>query len=214
MSKAIYIFSGLGADERVFQFINFFEQKPVFIHWTDPLPDETLESYAARISFKITAPNPVLIGLSFGGIMAVEVAKIIRPQKIILISSVQSKKEIPFIYKFAGRLKLHKLVPAAMMKKANFITYWLFGIKGNEEKKMLAAILNTTDTVFLSWAIDKILTWKNKSATDNLVQIHGTKDRLFPVYKKAKVVVEQGGHFMIVNRAQEISNILQEELDK
>lgn len=202
MSKAIYIFSGLGADERVFQFINFFDHKPVFINWIDPLPKETIESYAARISSKITAPNPVLIGLSFGGIMAVEVAKIIKPEKVILISSVQSKKEIPFVYKLAGALKLNKLMPATLMKKVNFITRWLFGIKSDAEKK------NATDPVFLSWAINKILTWKNKSKTENLIRIHGTADRLFPSYKNADVIVKDGGHLMVLNKSAEISQIL------
>ena len=214
MSKAIYIFSGLGADERVFQFINFFEHKPVFINWIDPLRNETIESYAARISSKITAPNPVLIGLSFGGIIAVEVAKIIKPEKIILISSVQSKDEIPFIYRLAGMLRLHRIMPAAVMRKANFITYWLFGIKSDAEKKILAAILKATDPVFLSWAIDKILTWKNKSKTENLIQIHGTQDRLFPSYKSADVIIKGGGHLMVLNRAEEVSCFLHDALKK
>ncbi len=214
MSKAIYIFSGLGADERVFQFIDFFEYKPVFINWIDPLRNETIESYAARISSKITAPNPVLIGLSFGGIIAVEVAKIIKPEKIILISSVQSKDEIPFIYRLAGMLRLHRIMPAAVMRKANFITYWLFGIKSDAEKKILAAILKATDPVFLSWAIDKILTWKNKSKTENLIQIHGTQDRLFPSYKSADVIIKGGGHLMVLNRAEEVSCFLHDALKK
>jgi len=208
LSKAIYIFSGLGADERAFQFINFFEHKPVFINWIAPLRNESIESYAARISSKITAPNPVLIGLSFGGIMAVEVAKIIKPEKIILISSVQSKDEIPFIYKLAGALRLHKMMPATIMRKVNFITCWLFGIKSNAEKKILAAILKDTDPIFLSWAIDKILSWKNGSRTENIFKIHGTKDRLFPSYKNADGIVSGGGHLMVLNKAEEISLIL------
>jgi pimeloyl-ACP methyl ester carboxylesterase len=212
LSKAIYIFSGLGADERAFQFINFFEHKPVFINWIAPLRNESIESYAARIALKITEPNPVLIGLSFGGIMAVEVARIIKPEKVILISSVQSKNEIPFIYRLAGMLRLHRIMPAVLMRKANFITYWLFGIKSNAEKKILTAILKDTDPVFLGWAIDKILSWKNESRTRNLFKVHGTKDRLFPFYKNADVIISGGGHFMVLNKAEEVSRVLQEEI--
>lgn len=208
MSKSIYIFSGLGADERAFQFINFFEHKPVFINWIAPLKNESIEDYAARISAKITGPNPILVGLSFGGIMAVEVAKIVKPSKVILISSVQRKDEIPFIQRLAGMLRLHRLMPAGMMQKANFITYRLFGMETDADKKMLADILQATDPAFLAWAIDKILSWKNTSGTENLVQIHGTKDRLFPVYKNAAAVVEGGGHLMVLNRAEEVSDIL------
>lgn len=214
MSKVIYIFSGLGADERAFQLINFFEHKPVFINWIAPLRNESIEGYAARISSKITAPNPVLLGLSFGGIMAVEVAKIIKPEKVILISSVQSKNEIPFIYRLAGMLRLHRIMPDTVMRKANFITYWLFGIKSNAEKKILAAILKDTDPVFLGWAIDKTLSWKNESKTTNILKIHGTKDRLFPFYKNADAIISGGGHLMVLSKAEEVSSVLREEIKK
>lgn len=208
MSKTIYIFSGLGADKRAFQFINFYEHKPVFINWITPLHNESIESYAARISSTITAPNPVLIGLSFGGIMAVEAAKLIRPEKVILISSVRSKNEIPFIYKFAGGLSLHKMMPAALMKKVNFITCWLFGIKSNAEKKILSAILKDTNPDFLSWAIDQILRWKNEWKAENIIQVHGTADKLFPSYKNADVIISGGGHLIVLSKAKELSHIL------
>ena len=100
------------------------------------------------------------------------------------------------------------MMPATIMRKVNFITCWLFGIKSNAEKKILAAILKDTDPIFLSWAIDKILSWKNGSRTENIFKIHGTKDRLFPSYKNADGIVSGGGHLMVLNKAEEISLIL------
>ncbi|MGB4775107.1 MAG: alpha/beta hydrolase, partial [Daejeonella sp.] len=106
----IYIFSGLGADERVFQTLDFSGLKVTFIHWLTPHKAETIEVYAKRLTSQITINKPVLIGLSFGGIMAVEVAKQINTEKIILIASAKIRQEIPFYYRFAGKLSLHKLI--------------------------------------------------------------------------------------------------------
>ncbi len=58
--------------------------------WIEPLKNESLKNYAQRISNKITSDNPTLIGLSFGGILAVEISKILKLQKVILISSAKT----------------------------------------------------------------------------------------------------------------------------
>ena len=99
--KTVYVFSGLGADERVFHKIDFSGYDVHFIKWITPQKNESIESYALRLTSQITKPLPVLIGLSFGGMMAVEVAKHIATEKIILISSAKSKNEIPFYFRTA-----------------------------------------------------------------------------------------------------------------
>jgi hypothetical protein len=45
----IYLFSGLGADERVFQHLDISGHEHVFVKWVIPKTDETIESYAARL---------------------------------------------------------------------------------------------------------------------------------------------------------------------
>ena len=138
--KEIYIFSGLGADQRVFQKIDFSGFNPVFIKWKIPLENESTASYANRLTEQITNERPILIGLSFGGIMAVEVAKLIKAEKIILIASVKTKNDIPFYYRLAGLLRIHKIIPVKFFKKNNFLTNWFFGVENAEEKKLLKRI--------------------------------------------------------------------------
>jgi esterase/lipase len=48
-----------------------------------------LDDYAKRIAKKIKRENPVLIGVSFGGILVQEMAKHINTRKVIIISSVK-----------------------------------------------------------------------------------------------------------------------------
>jgi len=76
MSEAhIYILSGLGVDRRVFNKMNFKGLNLTYLDWIAPLPTESISCYALRLSAKITTERPILIGLSFGGMIAMEIAK-------------------------------------------------------------------------------------------------------------------------------------------
>jgi hypothetical protein len=142
--------------------------------------------------------------------IAIEIAKQIDYQQVILISSAKTKTEIPIIYRISGRLKLHKLVPIRLFKQANILTYWFFGMNSKAEKKMLKGILHDTDSTFLKWAIDAILNWKNEIIIDKLVHFHGDNDRILPIKNIENVdfIIPNGGHLMVFNRADVINNVL------
>lgn len=204
--KKIYVLSGLGADKRVFKYLDFSSCEVTFIDWIIPLDKETIEEYAKRLSKQITSPKPIIIGLSFGGMMAVEIGKLLETEKIIVIASAKTKNEIPFYYKLAGSLKLHKLLPTKLMKQANIFSYWLFGISSTEDKKLLSAILHDTDEAFLKWAIEIIVTWKNNYIPINTKHIHGTWDRILPIrFVKCDIRIQSGGHFMTINKFEQLN---------
>jgi pimeloyl-ACP methyl ester carboxylesterase len=207
--KDIYLFSGLGADKRAFQKLDLSGYKTNFIEWVIPEKKENIEHYAQRLLSQIKSNKPILIGVSFGGMMAVEVGKHIDTEKIILISSAKSKKEIPFYFRITGALRLYKLLPSAVLKNPNFVFHWLFGINTKSEKDLLREIIKDTDPVFLFWAIRKISFWSNQTNHKNLHHIHGTEDRILPFrFLKADFIIKGGGHFMILNRAKELTEIL------
>ena len=209
----VYIFSGLGTDERVFQYIDFSGFTVHYIKWVTPLKAETIQSYAKRITEQIHVHIPILIGVSFGGMMAVEVAKLIAVDKIILISSAKTRHELPFYYRLAGILQFHKLLPARLLKYPNRFAYWLFGAKTRLDKDLLAAILRDTDKDFLRWAIDVIAKWNNEYKHTDLIHLHGTADKIFPYrFIKGAIPVQAGGHFMIVDKAELLTTMLRKFL--
>ncbi len=213
MTKELYVFSGLGADERVFQRLDFSGFSTTFIKWVVPQENETIEHYSTRLLDQITTTKPTLIGLSFGGLIAVEVAKQIDTEKVILIASVKTKSEIPFYYRFAGHLRIHRLLPTRLLKKSNLMTNWFFGTSSTFDKKLLKQILNDTDTTFLKWAIDKVARWTNQTQTKNIFHIHGTSDRILPFkYIDCNSIIKNGGHLMTINKAEELNNVLRREL--
>jgi len=211
LTKELYIFSGLGADESVFQRLDFSGVSTTFIKWAVPLDNEPIENYATRLLDQITTTKPILIGLSFGGMVAVEVAKQIDTEKVILIASAKTKKEIPFYYRFAGKVGLHKLLPTRLLKSSNFITNWFFGTSSKFDKQLLKQILSDTDPTFLKWALDKVVRWKNQTQTKNLFHIHGTSDRILPFkYINCHAPIKNGGHFMTLNKSDELNLLLRQ----
>ena len=207
--KTVYVFSGLGADERVFHKIDFSLYNVHFVQWIAPKKNETIEDYSLRLAAQITTENPILVGLSFGGMMAVEVSKHISTEKIIIISSAKSKNEIPFYFRLAGKLGVTKIIPAKALIKVNLFTNWFFSNRTVEDKKMLSAILNDTDPAFLKWAINTIATWQNTYSPQNLYHIHGDADRILPYkFVTCHETIKEGAHLMIVNRSAEVNELL------
>lgn len=208
----IYCLSGLGADERAFQHFNIKDVELVHVPWIDFIENESLASYAKRL-FDATNPedNYNLIGLSFGGMIASEWEKIKSPKKLFLISTISDKRELPCFLKVAGKLNLHKIIPMSILSSPNFIIYYLFGIKNDENKKIFQLILRGTDPKYLRGAMNSILNWSNNSVSTG-IRIHGDNDKLLPMTGKIDYVIEGGGHMIVLNEADQISRIIEGEM--
>ncbi|HEX2683975.1 MAG TPA: alpha/beta hydrolase [Ferruginibacter sp.] len=210
----IYFFSGLGADKRVFAKLQLPATWNIeYVEWIPNLEDEALENYCKRLSAQIDTSQPSsFVGLSFGGIIAIEISKFIKPDKIIIISSVSTKSELPmdWLGKFLlQKCKLFKLIPRSAFNKPNRVLHWLFETKTEDEKKLLDQVIKDTPPDFAKWALGNILNWKNETRPSNLLHIHGSADRIFPIKKtKADIRIEGGGHLMVYSQAEQVSKIL------
>ena len=213
--KNIYCISGLGADERVFQKLQFEGYQPIHICWLEPEKGESIADYARRLTTQIKSERPILIGLSFGGIIAIEMAKQIDTEKVILISSTKDRQEVPFYFKIFRWLPIYQLLPAKLILWfARLLASWFFSLETVAERKLFRAILFDTNARFMKWAMHQVVTWKNELIPNNTFHIHGTSDRIFPYqFVHEDFSVEHGGHFMIMNRAERISNLIQKIVD-
>ncbi len=211
----IYFISGLGADRRMFKKLTLpAHLKIKYIDWIPQLKNESLTNYAHRLLLQIDTSEPFqLVGLSFGGIIAIEISKIIKPEQTIIISSVSTRGQIPWYYKFAEQLKLQLLLPGSFLKFSNSITFWFLGAKAVGQRELLKQILIDTDGNFLKWAIGKIARWDNKIKIKNLYHIHGTADKILPIkFIEPDQIISGGGHLMVYDRFEEISHILTERI--
>jgi pimeloyl-ACP methyl ester carboxylesterase len=205
-----YFISGLGADKRAFYKIQLPPgYQPVYLDWIMPVANESFQDYANRFS-KLIQPGEdfILIGLSFGGMVASEIAKIIAPKKLIIISSLGCYNELPWYFKLGGKLQLHKILPPGFYKQATLLNR-LMGTGNKEMKAIVYSYVRNTDPGFIRWSLDIIVNWSHTERLANLIHIHGSNDHLIPCkYVKANYVVEKGGHLMVLNKAGEVNRIL------
>lgn len=185
----------------------------MYLPWLTPIKYETIQQYAKRMAKDIKDQNPILLGLSFGGMMAIEISKIIQPQQVILISSIQSFIQLPRWMKWAGKLKLNKAFPMRSYKILAPIQNSKMGVETKEDIDMVSHYRKNVSPAYLDWAIHEVLNWQNNWQPVNIHHIHGDADKIFPLKKISQLhamhIIKGGGHFMVYNRSAEVTKAIQ-----
>jgi len=204
MSKIpVYFMPGLAASTSIFERIRLPESEfeMMFLEWQIPREKETLQEYAKRMTEKIVHENPVLIGVSFGGILVQEMARFITARKVIIISSVKSNLEFPKRMVLAKKTKAYKLIPLSLVENIESLAKFSFGKKVNERLKLYEKFLSVRDKGYLDWAIEQVILWDRTVVNTDVVHIHGDADDVFPIKNiKDCIVVTGGTHVMILNK--------------
>jgi pimeloyl-ACP methyl ester carboxylesterase len=207
--KEVYFITGLGADNRSFKFLDLSFCEPVFIQWVLPMPYESLSSYAERLFAQINDEQATIVGLSFGGMLATEIAKNHPQTKVIIIASAKTYKEIPAYLRFWRHFPIYKLHSQKVKNYSGQFVLSILGSKGEAQKKLQRDILKDSDPTFTKWAMDAIVNWRNTIVPKNITHIHGSADKLLPYrYVKADYTIAGGEHVMIMDVADEVSALL------
>jgi pimeloyl-ACP methyl ester carboxylesterase len=208
----IYFIPGLGADKKIFRSIRVPQgNKAYYIEWIKPLKNETLQSYSYRLAEQMDTSQPyVIVGLSFGGMLATEIVNRYPLGKMIILSSVPSSGDLPFYYRIAGKINMQKVIPISLMKSAALMKR-LFTAETAEQKAYLRMAIREVDTSFIRWALDAIVKWRGKVANADYVHIHGSRDAILPIrFCKPTHILKGGGHLVILTRNNEISEIIKD----
>lgn len=209
----VYAISGLGADERVFKHLEDLGLKFTHLPWVEIHENDTIESYAARYWSHYELPESAqIVGLSFGGMVGAEMAKAHEHVKLVQISSALHRSDLPGVLKIPGLSKLNAKFPHKMLSGSPFINHAVFGIKGDENKEVLDAILKDMDFDFFKNAANAILNWKGVDAPINVKRIHGSTDLILPPIKGAYDKLMKGGHFMLMDDPETVAAFLREHL--
>jgi hypothetical protein len=202
----LYCISGLGADKRVFNYLKL-NAETIALDWIKPNANEDIEDYSKRLSASIDTNEPFgILGVSFGGLIATEISKQINPEITILISSAETKNELRTLFKLAGHSGILKLLPEKLFDIPRPIAKWLFG---TDKTELLYSILDDTDLKFSKWAVQALTKWENKTRLKNKLKIGGENDKLIPPQDSFdSITIKNGEHFMIVDKANEISELI------
>ena len=199
----VYLMPGMAANPLIFEGLDLPENFVIHnLEWLLPEKKESLNSYCKRLSAGIRGSNIILIGVSFGGIIVQEISKIISVKKTIIISSVKTKKELPFMMTIGKNTGLYKYVPVNWIDNVESLAKFVFGPSIKKKIGLYRKYLSVRDEHYLRWCIDKIINWDNEKVPKNLIHIHGSLDLVFPsVYISNAILVKNGTHAMILRRA-------------
>lgn len=207
----IYLMPGLAANSVIFENLKLNNKKYKLhrLDWIKPRKNEEFLSFCKRISKKIEHKHPILLGVSFGGIIMQEIDSFIEAKKVIIVSSVKSENEFPKVFKIARDYKLmnylesNNVLPFGMFD--NFIKLSI-KLKANKLYKGIdraERYLTERDQEYLEWAVKNLLNWTQKQIRHDLIHIHGDNDKVFPIENiKECIIIKGGGHEMIINRAK------------
>jgi pimeloyl-ACP methyl ester carboxylesterase len=207
----LILLPGMAADERLFAPQRVAFPRLLVPAWIEPLSQEPLRSYAARLARQVDPGRLCVVGgASFGGIVALEMAAHLRARACVLISSVRSPGELPGWYRL--------LRPAAVLGPATL--GWLAGLIAGASAPSLPRDvawrlrrLSGPEAAFLRWASWAVLAWQpsREARRVQVYQIHGSADRTFPVrYTRADIVVPKGGHLLPLTHPQAVNELLRQ----
>lgn len=201
----VYFMPGMAANPSIFENIALpkdkFEQH--LLEWFIPEQGMTLSEYAVEMNKNIVHENPVLLGVSFGGMLVQEMAKYIPIKKTIIVSSVKSTSELPKKMTFAKYTKAYKLLPTGLVNNVELLAKYAFGETITKRLKLYEQYLSIRDKHYIDWSLDQIINWDQQDCPERLVHIHGEKDPVFPIGNvKDCITVKNGTHTMIIHRAK------------
>lgn len=216
MSTPLYAIPGMGVDERLYADLQIRNHELRVLRWIEPRKKESLPSYALRLAEQIDTSKPfALMGVSFGGMCAVEIAKVHAPQTLILISTCKARHELPPWVRVARYLpQLHRLFSERFIATLALRNRWIFGILPGEQTRVFGDMLQKNPPRYFRETISAVMRWDNETVPENCVHFHGDADRLLPFrFVRSAQRIPQGTHVMVMNDAPTLSRLIAEALE-
>ncbi len=213
----VYYMPGLAASSLIFERIELPQDQfdCFLLDWFIPEIDESLQSYAKKMSKLIVHNNSVLIGVSFGGILVQEMAQFVNPKKVIIISSIKCNNELPQRMKIVKLTKAYKMVPTGLLENVELLSKYVLGDLLKQRFKLYERYLKMKDKSYLDWAIKQVVCWDRTIIDPNIIHIHGDADEVFPAKNiKNFINVKGGTHMMILNRFRWFNQHLPDIINK
>ena len=207
----VYLIPGQGADYRLFNQLKLGDKyDTVHIQFTTPPRKCSLSDYAQILLEQVdSSENFILIGVSIGGMIAVEMSEIIKPLQTIVISSAKCRQELPHRYRFMRFFPLNKLTPKSFYKIGAQIAQPIVEPDRKIGKEVFKAMLKDKKPLFFKRTANMIINWKRKTYSDGIIHIHGNNDHTIPLRKvKADYIIKKGSHMMVYTKGEEINELL------
>jgi pimeloyl-ACP methyl ester carboxylesterase len=211
----IHTVPGVAADPRIFSKLHLSGHQLVH-HELPPMQQAAaIADYAKALAKHIGSDEHVLLGMSMGGMIVQELAALTKPRSVIIISSWKGPHEMPGALKALRGTHPQKVVTPKFLERVKPLLYWQLGAMNDEDRSLIDSFLILMPIEQIKHQLDASLNWNGPfSPVSPLIHIHGDNDHLMPIaHIKEPIVIRDGGHLMIFNKAEEISAIIQQHLD-
>jgi hypothetical protein len=212
---SIYLFPGQGSDKRIFDSLTFdTTYNVVNISYITPEKRTSLEQYARILSAQIdTTGKYILIGVSLGGMICTEINEMMKPEKVIIISSAKNRTELPFRYRFQKVIPIYRIIPARLLLCGAKILQPIVEPDRNQNKSTFKSMLSAKDPKYIKRTIEMIIKWKRTSNSKKIIHIHGNNDHTIPIRNvNCNFIIDHGSHMMTLTRFEQINDTLSQIL--
>lgn len=213
----LILFSGLGADGRLFRELRCPGLSLVTPPHIDPEEGESLPAYARRLADRLgIGAADAVGGASFGGFIAAEIAAQRPCAGLVLIGSALSPRGIPAALSIVA--KLSNRVSDVALRKAFQVDPSLVSLVEplpQPHRELLMDMFRNASMALLRRGANMIFHWKGvKKPPCPVHRIHGAKDRVICA-RPAEVdeMVKGGGHLLTFSHPERVSRFIVTRLE-
>lgn len=214
----IFLFSGLGADARLFERLAIPGWDVTTLPFLDPEPGEDLPRYAMRVvAMQGLGATEVIGGASFGGMVAAEIARQQGAACLVQLGSALAASQIPFYLRWSE--PLGRLLPARLLERImrNYPSRWHCGPIDAESFGLIRRMTAEASFELLQRGSRCMTTWRGiESLPCPLYAMHGARDRLvrpppawrFMAGRDRLQLLHDAGHMLTLTHAHHVSAFL------
>ena len=213
------LFSGIGIGPQLYGPQRDLRARVITPEWIEAREGESLAQYARRMAQDIgpgRADAPLYLGgVSFGGMIALESARVLNPQGVFLIGSCYSHRQLSPPVRLVGRMVPH--MPPALIALSLLPAPLMFRVVGRpdrDQRRVLLDLVRHPNVPQIRWGARAIMEWEFAGPPPFPVhQIHGTDDLIVPLSGvKPDAVVPGAGHIVNLTHPVVVNQFLTERM--
>jgi pimeloyl-ACP methyl ester carboxylesterase len=213
--RRLILFSGMGADSRLFRSIRIPEAEIVAPNYTDPREGETLSQYAARMADGLNIqPADVVGGASFGGMVAGEIARQRPVAGLILLGTCVDPARLPPSYRWVERAG--RFIPDSVLGLRSWRLWvrWCLAPLTRDAETCLIEMAVTHPTAQIREFGRMVMGWSGiENVSCPMLSIHGNCDRVIPLKcAEANIILKDAGHAFTLTHADQTNSAIRDFL--
>jgi len=183
MARKLILLNGMTPGGRIFKKLLPLIDNYEVLEWIDPVTDSSIQEYAKRIKREIGDVGECdILGVSFGGVVAQEVAPLIGAENCFIVSSIVDPDELNPLHKTLSHLPL-TLVNTGLSSITSFV----------DSSPMMEG-----------------KSPRYRKYRDSWIRIHGDADETFKKgYLYSDYVISGATHVLALSHAEELSKIIE-----